>query len=52
MGNLPEEELQTSSLAAKLNGYAAELCPWRIQKRLDAKINDIVRKGWPILREV
>lgn len=52
IGNLPEEELQRSSLAAKLNGYAAELCPWRTQKRLDAKINDIVRKGWPILQYV
>lgn len=52
IGNLPEEELQASSLASKLNAYAAELCPWRIQKRLDSKINDIVRKGWPVLREV
>ncbi|KAK1359850.1 Peptide-methionine (S)-S-oxide reductase [Heracleum sosnowskyi] len=52
IGNLPEEELQRSRLAAKLNGYAAELCPWRTQKRLDAKINDIVRKGWPILQDV
>lgn len=52
IGNLPEEELEISSLASKLNGYAAEVCPWRIQKRLDSKINDIVRKGWPILREV
>ncbi|CDP01912.1 unnamed protein product [Coffea canephora] len=52
MGNLPEEELEKSSLAAKLNGYAAELCPPRLQKRIHAKINDILRKGWPILREV
>ncbi|KAL1812526.1 hypothetical protein DCAR_0624760 [Daucus carota subsp. sativus] len=52
IGNLPEEELQSSSLAAKLNSYAAELCPWRTQKRLDAKINDIVRKGWPILQDL
>jgi len=52
IGNLPEEELERSSLAAKLNGYAADLCPPTIQKQIDAKINDIMRKGWPILREV
>lgn len=45
-------ELERSSLAAKLNGYAAELCPPRVQKQIDAKIDDIMRKGWPILREV
>ncbi|KAK6922620.1 Peptide methionine sulfoxide reductase MsrA domain [Dillenia turbinata] len=52
IGNLPEEELERSSLAARLNGYAAELCPPRIQRQIDAKINDIIKKGWPILREV
>lgn len=52
IGNLPEDELERSSLATKLNGYAAELCPVRIQKQIDAKINEIVKKGWPILREV
>ncbi|KAG2696396.1 hypothetical protein I3760_07G057400 [Carya illinoinensis] len=52
IGNLPEVELERSSLAAKLNGYAAELCPPRVQKQVDAKIDDIMRKGWPILREV
>ncbi|XP_008776885.1 peptide methionine sulfoxide reductase A5 isoform X1 [Phoenix dactylifera] len=52
IGNMPEEELMTSSLAAKLNGYAAELCPPRIQKKFDAKINEILKNGWPILREV
>ncbi|KAJ6378944.1 hypothetical protein OIU78_029040 [Salix suchowensis] len=45
MGNLPEVDLENSSLAAKLNGYAAELCPPGIQKQIDAKINDILRKG-------
>ncbi|XP_021672979.1 peptide methionine sulfoxide reductase A5 isoform X2 [Hevea brasiliensis] len=49
MGNLPEEELERSSLAAKLNGYAAELCPPKIQNQIGAKINEIVRKGWPVL---
>ncbi|KAJ7944180.1 Peptide methionine sulfoxide reductase family protein [Quillaja saponaria] len=52
IGNLPEEELERSSLATKLNGYVAELCPARIQNQIDAKINDIVKKGWPILREL
>ncbi|XP_011013667.1 PREDICTED: peptide methionine sulfoxide reductase A5-like [Populus euphratica] len=52
MGNLPEADLENSSLAAKLNGYAAELCPPRIQKQINAKINDILRKGWPVLRDV
>ncbi|KAL3720510.1 hypothetical protein ACJRO7_005341 [Eucalyptus globulus] len=40
MGNLPEEELQKST----------ELCPSHIQKQIDAKIGDIVRKNWPVLR--
>ena len=52
IGNLPEEELEASSLATTLNGYAAELCPSKIQKQIDAKISDIFRKGWPILREI
>ena len=52
IGNLPEEELEMSTLATKLNGYVAELCPPRIQMQIDAKINDIIKKGWPILREL
>lgn len=52
IGNLPEEELEKSTLAAKMNSYAAELCPQRIQKQIDAKINDIIRRGWPVLREI
>ncbi|WRX09749.1 Peptide methionine sulfoxide reductase MsrA domain - like 1 [Theobroma cacao] len=52
IGNLPEDELERSNLATKLNGYAAELCPPRIQKQIDAKINEIIRKGWPVLRDV
>nr|XP_043618444.1 peptide methionine sulfoxide reductase A5 [Erigeron canadensis] len=52
IGNLVEEELDKSSLAAKLNGYAAELCPPRIESRIDGKVNEIIRKGWPILRDV
>ncbi|KAL5704304.1 peptide-methionine (S)-S-oxide reductase [Ranunculus cassubicifolius] len=52
IGNMPEEELMKSSLAAKLNGYAADLCPPKAQKQFDAKIDDILSKGWPILRDV
>ncbi|CAK9320728.1 unnamed protein product [Citrullus colocynthis] len=51
MGNLPEEELEMSTLAANMNGYAADLCPSKTRKQIDAKINDIIKKGWPILRE-
>ncbi|KAL5549243.1 hypothetical protein UlMin_004474 [Ulmus minor] len=53
IGNLPEEELEASSLATTLDGYATELCPPKIQNQIDAKVNDIVNKGWPLqLREV
>lgn len=52
IGNLPEEELERSTVAARVNSYAAELCPPRIQRQIDAKINDIIRKGWPVLREI
>ncbi|KAK9129570.1 hypothetical protein Sjap_010057 [Stephania japonica] len=52
IGNMPEEELERSNLAAKLNGYAAELCPSKIQVHIDLKIDDILKKGWPLLRDV
>ncbi|ONK80200.1 uncharacterized protein A4U43_C01F15000 [Asparagus officinalis] len=52
IGNMPDLELVTSSLAAKLNGYAAELCPPEIQKKIDSKIDDILKNGWPILRNI
>nr|GMC61854.1 metacaspase-1-like [Ipomoea batatas] len=52
MGNMPEEELESSTMATKLNGYAAELCPPKIQKQIDAKINDIIKKGWPVLKDI
>ncbi|KAL9260966.1 Peptide methionine sulfoxide reductase A5-like protein [Drosera capensis] len=52
IGNLPEEELEVSTLASKLNSFAAELCPPRVQRHIDGKINDIVRKGWPLLRDI
>ncbi|CAL5369102.1 unnamed protein product [Camellia sinensis] len=44
IGNVPEEKLESSSPAAKLNSYAAELCPTKIQQQIDSKINDIIRK--------
>ncbi|KAL2906760.1 Peptide methionine sulfoxide reductase A5 [Bienertia sinuspersici] len=47
-----QEELEQSTLAAKLNSYAAELCPRKVQNQIDSKINDIVRKGWPVLKEI
>lgn len=52
IGNMPEEEFMTSSVAAKLNGYAAEFCPPSIRKKIDAKIDEILKSGWPLLREV
>lgn len=52
MGNLPEEELLASTLATKLNAYAGELCAPHIQKRIDSKISDVLKNGWPILREI
>jgi peptide-methionine (S)-S-oxide reductase len=52
IGNMVEEELERSALATKLNGYAAELCPPRIQKHIDSRVNEIIRKGWPVLRDI
>ncbi|KAF0903288.1 hypothetical protein E2562_026571 [Oryza meyeriana var. granulata] len=52
IGNLPEEELLSSTLAAKLNALAAELCSPNIQNRINSKIDEIAKKGWPILRDI
>ncbi|KAJ0966950.1 hypothetical protein J5N97_023867 [Dioscorea zingiberensis] len=52
IGNMPDEELTKSSLAAKLNAYAAELCPPNIQRKIDSKIDEILKNGWPVLREI
>lgn len=52
IGNMPDTELMTSTLAAKLNGYAAELCPPDIQSKIDGKIDDILKNGWPPLRNI
>jgi len=49
---LAEEDLLTSTLAAKLNAYAAELCPANIQKGISSKIDETSKKGWLILREI
>ncbi|XP_072995855.1 peptide methionine sulfoxide reductase A5 [Typha latifolia] len=51
-GNMPDEEFISSTLAAKLNGYVAELCPPNIQKKIDSKIDEILKNGWPILRGI
>ncbi|CAL5324289.1 unnamed protein product [Camellia sinensis] len=52
IGNVPEEKLESSSPAAKLNSYAAELCPTKIQQQIDSKINDIIRKERIVSRRV
>ncbi|KAG8069572.1 hypothetical protein GUJ93_ZPchr0006g45109 [Zizania palustris] len=52
IGNLAEEELLSSTLAAKLNAYAAELCPTKTQKRINSKIDEIAKKGWPVIRDI
>jgi peptide-methionine (S)-S-oxide reductase len=52
IGNLPEEELMSSTLATKLNAYAADLCPPKTHKRISSKIDEIAKKGWPILRDI
>ncbi|KAH0856975.1 hypothetical protein HID58_085236, partial [Brassica napus] len=52
IGNMAEEELERSALATKLNGYAAELCPPRVQKQIDSRVNEIIRKGWPVLKDI
>ncbi|KAK1297443.1 Peptide methionine sulfoxide reductase A5 [Acorus calamus] len=52
LGFMPAEELQRSSLAMKLNSYAAELCPPDVQSRIDAKINNILDKEWPVLKDI
>eukprot|EP01018_Ginkgo_biloba_P020035 Gb_39452 [translate_table: standard] len=38
LGMLPDEEFASSSMATKLNSYAAGMCPPSIQKAIDAKV--------------
>lgn len=52
IGNLSNDELVTSNMAAKLNGYAAELCPSNIQSKISAKIDEIAKTHWPLLRDI
>lgn len=47
LGVFPEEEFARSSIATKLNSYAARMCPPSIQKALDAKVQDIL-KSWSL----
>lgn len=43
LGLLPEEEFARSSIATKLNSYAARMCPPSTQKAFDAKVQDILK---------
>ncbi|XP_078448353.1 peptide methionine sulfoxide reductase family protein [Wolffia australiana] len=52
IGNPPEEEFIESTLASKLNSFSAKLCPPKIQAQIQNKIDEILRKGWPLLREI
>lgn len=47
LGVLPEEGFARSSIATKLNSYAARLCPSSTQKVFDAKVQDIL-KNWSL----
>ncbi|KAH9307663.1 hypothetical protein KI387_035574 [Taxus chinensis] len=47
LGTLPEEEFARSSMATKLNSYAAGMCAPSVRKAIDAKVNDIL-KSWPL----
>ncbi|XP_057858574.1 peptide methionine sulfoxide reductase A5 isoform X2 [Cryptomeria japonica] len=49
IGMMPEEEFARSSMATKLNSYAAGMCAPSIRKTIDAKVNDIL-KSWPLSR--
>lgn len=43
LGELSDEELTSSVLATKLNGYAADLCPSNMKKLLDTKVRPFVQ---------
>lgn len=43
LGLLSEEEFARSSIATKLNSYAARMCPPLTQKAFDAKVQDIFK---------
>lgn len=43
LGEISDEELTSSVLATKLNGYAADLCPANIKKLLDTKVRPFMQ---------
>lgn len=43
LGEMTDEELTSSVLATKLNGYAADLCPANMKKLLDTKIRPFMQ---------
>lgn len=43
LGDMVDEELMFSTMAAKLNGYAAGLCPSRTKTLLDTKVNPLLQ---------
>jgi len=47
LGVFPEEEFARSSIATKLNSYAARMCPPSTQKAFDAKVQDVL-KSWSL----
>jgi len=51
LGEISDEELVSSVLATKLNGYAADLCPPNMQKLLDTKVRPFMQTR-PSLQQV
>ncbi|KAG0601645.1 hypothetical protein M758_11G128900 [Ceratodon purpureus] len=51
LGEISDEELTSSVLATKLNGYAADLCPENMKKLLDTKVRPFMQPQ-PSLQQV
>lgn len=51
LGEISDEELISSVLATKLNGYAADLCPANMKKLLDTKVRPFMQTR-PSLQQV
>jgi len=51
LGELSDDELTSSALATKLNGYAADLCPLSMKKVLDTKVRPFLQNR-PTLDQV
>lgn len=51
IGDVSDEELTSSVLATKLNGYAADLCPPNMKKLLDTKVRPFMQNR-PSLEQV